>query len=574
MSDKQTDRKYLEERRQDLNDLFDVSHRLSSLTSYEAIVEQVLLSLMGRLMIQKSACFLIAGEEELELIKAKGLEGIDEGMIVGYADLPEAYCSVDEMEEGDPLRNFLSEQKLEVIFPIVRKGELMGILAFGKRLSGSGYEKDEISYISSLLSLSASAIENALVLSELNSMNRVLDRKNQELQTLFELGKELNSTLNQETIVNQFGYALMGQLMVGKFILFLNSDEALEIYHNKGFSANDIESLAPHLDRVAKLTEPILIDKKNGEWQKAFSSAGVAALIPLTIQGETKGTLCLEERKGNERLTDADLQLLYTMGGQVIISLENARLFEESLERQRLQEELHLAREIQQGLLTSDFDLDSGWSVYGSNVPSREVGGDYFDVIKMEDGRIGIAIADVSGKGAGASLLMSNLQASLRALINVEPDLGLLVKRINKILYENTSADKFITFFIGIIDPASRKLTFCNAGHNPPLMFSTTGKVRLLEEGGLIIGVLKNSEYQTESVDLAKGDKIVLYTDGITEAENDSEEEFGESGLITHVQANLSEKPEALVNSIIDEVKEFAPDISSQDDVTLLILEA
>ena len=574
MSDKQTDRKYLEERRQDLNDLFDVSHRLSSLTSYEAIVEQVLLSLMGRLMIQKSACFLIAGEEELELIKAKGLEGIDEGMIVGYADLPEAYCSVDEMEEGDALRNFLLEQKLEVIFPIVRKGELMGILAFGKRLSGSGYEKDEISYISSLLSLSASAIENALVLSELNSMNRVLDRKNQELQTLFELGKELNSTLNQETIVNQFGYALMGQLMVGKFILFLNSDEALEIYHNKGFSANDIESLAPHLDRVAKLTEPILIDKKNGEWQKAFSSAGVAALIPLTIQGETKGTLCLEERKGNERLTDADLQLLYTMGGQVIISLENARLFEESLERQRLQEELHLAREIQQGLLTSDFDLDSGWSVYGSNVPSREVGGDYFDVIKMEDGRIGIAIADVSGKGAGASLLMSNLQASLRALINVEPDLGLLVKRINKILYENTSADKFITFFIGIIDPASRKLTFCNAGHNPPLMFSTTGKVRLLEEGGLIIGVLKNSEYQTESVDLAKGDKIVLYTDGITEAENDSEEEFGESGLITHVQANLSEKPEALVNSIIDEVKEFAPDISSQDDVTLLILEA
>ena len=574
MSKKQTDRKYLEERRQDLNDLFDVSHRLSSLESYEAIVEQVLLSLMGRLMIQKSACFLIAGEEELELIKSKGLEDIDDGMIVGYADLPEVFSSVDEMEEGDPLRIFLSEQKLEVIFPIVRKGELMGILSFGKRLSGSGYEKDEINYISSLLSLSASAIENALVLSEINFMNRGLDRKNQELQTLFELGKELNSTLNQETIVNQFGYALMGQLMVGRFILYLNSEGIPEIVHNKGFSSADIESLAPHLDAAAKITGPILINEYSDDWQKAFRSAGVAALIPLTIQGEPKGTLCLEERKGKDRLTDADLQLLYTMGGQVIISLENARLFDESLEKQRLQEELNLAREIQQGLLTSDFDLDSGWAIYGSNVPSREVGGDYFDVIKMEDGRIGVAIADVSGKGAGASLLMSNLQASLRALINVEPDLGLLVKRINKILFENTSADKFITFFIGIIDPVSRKLTFCNAGHNPPLMFSTAGKVRQLEEGGLIIGILEDSEYETDSVDLAAGDKIVMYTDGITEAENDSDEEFGESRLITHVQANLSKNPEELVNSIIDEVKEFAPDISSQDDVTLLILEA
>ena len=574
MSKKQTDRKYLEERRQDLNDLFDVSHRLSSLESYEAIVEQVLLSLMGRLMIQKSACFLIAGEEELELIKSKGLEDIDDGMIVGYANLPEVFSSVDEMEEGDPLRIFLSEQKLEVIFPIVRKGELMGILSFGKRLSGSGYEKDEINYISSLLSLSASAIENALVLSEINFMNRGLDRKNQELQTLFELGKELNSTLNQETIVNQFGYALMGQLMVGRFILYLNSEGIPEIVHNKGFSSADIESLAPYLDAAAKITGPILINEHNEDWQKAFRSAGVAALIPLTIQGEPKGTLCLEERKGKDRLTDADLQLLYTMGGQVIISLENARLFDESLEKQRLQEELNLAREIQQGLLTSDFDLDSGWAIYGSNVPSREVGGDYFDVIKMEDGRIGVAIADVSGKGAGASLLMSNLQASLRALINVEPDLGLLVKRINKILFENTSADKFITFFIGIIDPVSRKLTFCNAGHNPPLMFSTAGKVRQLEEGGLIIGILEDSEYETDSVDLAAGDKIVMYTDGITEAENDSDEEFGESRLITHVQANLSKNPEELVNSIIDEVKEFAPDISSQDDVTLLILEA
>ncbi|TFB10083.1 hypothetical protein E3V36_04800 [Candidatus Marinimicrobia bacterium MT.SAG.2] len=566
-------RRYLEEREQDLNDLFEVSSRLSSLTNYESIIEQVLLSLMGRLMIQKSAFMLIAGEVELQLIKTKGLDDSLEGMTVKYSDLPESFSPVSDLNDFNPLKEFLIENNIEVLFPLIRKGSILGILGFGKRLLGKKYENEEINYVSSLLSLAASSIENALIVADVKRANKGLDRKNQELQTLFELGKELNSTLDLDVIVKQFGYALMGQLMVTKFLLYLKTDSSFELFHSKGFTQEHIEILSPYVDQITGLSEPLLVRNKKNELQNALRQANIAALIPLTIQGENRGTLCIEERKGNEPFSTDDLQFLHTMGGQAIISIENARLFKESLERQRLQEELNIAREIQQGLLTSDFNIGSEWKVHGKNVASLEVGGDYFDVIKLEDGRVALVIADVSGKGAGASLLMSNVQASLRALINIESDLGLLVRRINEILYENTTADKFVTFFVAVLDPISRKLTYCNAGHNPPLRFSETGEVTTLEEGGLIIGMMPGVEYETETIEIVKGDKIVMYTDGITEAEDKEEVEYGEKRLIDHIKRNLQLSPEELLGSIVDDVNNHAVDLSSQDDVTLLILE-
>jgi len=447
----------------------------------------------------------------------------------------------------------------------------MGLLAFGKRFTNNEYEKEEINYVSSLLSLTASSIENAFSIDKINSINRGLDRKNQELQTLFELGKELNSTLDHETIVRQFGYALMGQMMVGRFLIYLNSDDSLKIYHNKGFSNEHVESIDPCLKELEDLNEIMLVQKKKDKLNDLLSKAEIAAVIPLSIQGENKGVLCIEEKRGTKQFSDDDLQLLHTMGGQVIISLENARLFKESIERQRLQEELNIAREIQQGLLASDFNVSDGWKIFGKNVPSLEVGGDYYDVIKLDNGNIALAIADVSGKGAGASLLMSNLQASLRALINVEPNLDSMVARINNILYQNTSADKYITFFVGILDPDKRTFTYCNAGHNPPLKFSQTGNVTELEEGGLIIGMMGGVSYEIGNVVLDEGDIIVMYTDGITEAENEKDEEYGEESLKNHVKRNLKSSPEELINSIVEEVESHAVDLSAQDDVTLLI---
>lgn len=572
MQDNNINKKYLEEREQDLHDLFEASKQLDSLTSFDSIIGQMLLSLMGRLMIQK-AVFIIMDEDKgvLTLCRAKGVNQFDEGAVIKYNNIPEDFCKVKTLKKNEPLKDYLESENLEVMFPMMRAGRLMGLLAFGKRFTNSEYEKEEINYVSSLLSLTASSIENALSIDKINSINRGLDRKNQELQTLFELGKELNSTLDHETIVRQFGYALMGQMMVGRFLIYLNSDDSLKIYHNKGFSNEHVESIDPCLKELEDLNEIMLVQKKKDKLNDLLSKAEIAAVIPLSIQGENKGVLCIEEKRGTKQFSDDDLQLLHTMGGQVIISLENARLFKESLERQRLQEELNIAREIQQGLLASDFNVSDGWKIFGKNVPSLEVGGDYYDVIKLDNGNIALAIADVSGKGAGASLLMSNLQASLRALINVEPNLDSMVARINNILYQNTSADKYITFFVGILDPDKRTFTYCNAGHNPPLKFSQNGNVTELEEGGLIIGMMGEANYEIGKVVLDEGDIIVMYTDGITEAENEKDEEYGEESLKNHVKRNLKSSPEELINSIVEEVESHAVDLSAQDDVTLLI---
>ena len=376
MSPGKSKRRYLEEREQDLNDLFEVSSRLSSLTNYESVIEQVLLSLMGRLMIQKSAFMLVAGDDKLQLIKSKGLNSSSEGMTVKYTDLPERFSPTYELDDSNPLKKFLTNQNLEVLFPLMRKGSILGIMGFGKRLLGKRYENEEINYVSSLLSLAASSIENALIVADVESANRGLDKKNQELQTLFELGKELNSTLDLGEIVKQFGYALMGQLMVTKFLLYLKTESSFELFHGKGYTQEHIDILSPFVDQITGLSEPQIVGKKKDKLQNALRQANIAALVPLTIQGENRGTLCIEERKGNEPFSTDDLQFLHTMGGQAIISIENARLFKESLERQRLQEELNIAREIQQGLLTSDFDIGSEWKVHGKNVASLEVGGD------------------------------------------------------------------------------------------------------------------------------------------------------------------------------------------------------
>ena len=370
MQDNNINKKYLEEREQDLHDLFKASKQLDSLTSFDSIIEQMLLSLMGRLMIQK-AVFIIMDEDKgvLTLCRAKGVNQFDEGAVIKYNNIPEDFCKVKTLKKNEPLKDYLESENLEVMFPMMRAGRLMGLLAFGKRFTNSEYEKEEINYVSSLLSLTASSIENAFSIDKINSINRGLDRKNQELQTLFELGKELNSTLDHETIVRQFGYALMGQMMVGRFLIYLNSDDSLKIYHNKGFSNEHVESIDPCLKELEDLNEIMLVQKKKDKLNDLLSRAEIAAVIPLSIQGENKGVLCIEEKRGTEQFSDDDLQLLHTMGGQVIISLENARLFKESLERQRLQEELNIAREIQQGLLASDFNVSDGWNIFGKNVP-------------------------------------------------------------------------------------------------------------------------------------------------------------------------------------------------------------
>jgi sigma-B regulation protein RsbU (phosphoserine phosphatase) len=212
-----------------------------------------------------------------------------------------------------------------------------------------------------------------------------------------------------------------------------------------------------------------------------------------------------------------------------------------------------------------------GLDVYGTSLSCLEVAGDYFDVINLDENRTVLAIGDVSGKGAGAAMLMSNLQASIRTAVRIGSDLKPMIEQINDLIYDNTQAHQFITFFAGIYDAASSELHYVNAGHNPPLLVRKDGSMSTLESGGLILGAMADMTYEQETVRLDKGDLIFLYTDGLSEAENPEGDMYDEERVEEFVVRNRDLPIGEMVEKLAGEVEAFMDGAERKDDLTLLI---
>jgi sigma-B regulation protein RsbU (phosphoserine phosphatase) len=237
-----------------------------------------------------------------------------------------------------------------------------------------------------------------------------------------------------------------------------------------------------------------------------------------------------------------------------------------------MEEELNLARRIQSTFLPSEFPAIPHYEVFGMTTPSREVGGDFFDLVPGPDGAYYLAIADVSGKGVPAALLTSMLQASLRTQAGSPDSVAEIVTNINTLVADRTSDEQFATFFLCRLDP-SRRMRFSNAGHNYPILSRKTGERVFLEKGGIILGMMSSASFEEASVDLAPGDRIVFYTDGISEAANPDGEDYGEERLWDLVMAlppDLSARE--MADRILEDVTRFLDGREPQDDVTVMVL--
>ncbi len=233
------------------------------------------------------------------------------------------------------------------------------------------------------------------------------------------------------------------------------------------------------------------------------------------------------------------------------------------------EQELRRAREIQQDLLPKTLPQLPGVQLAGAWQPARAVGGDYFDVIRFEDDRLGICIADVAGKGMAAALLMANLQAAFRAFATAEVSPASVCSKLNAFLCSNVATGKFITFFYAVLDPERRTLTYENAGHCPPLLLKRAGRQECLRGQGAVLGILPDWQYQDTIIQLEAGDRLVLFTDGVTEAENGDGAEFGEERLIRAANAD-SGTPLGAQRKIMEAVAAFC-DNNFRDDATLLV---
>lgn len=294
--------------------------------------------------------------------------------------------------------------------------------------------------------------------------------------------------------------------------------------------------------------------------------------VPLQTGDRVIGLIYVDNGTYIRPFSREDLDLLTVMANVAAIRIEHARLTLVEQSEKLMESELAQASEIQQSLLPTEAPAYEGYELAGYNLPCRTVGGDYYDFLPYKDGRLGLVVGDVSGKGLPAALLMSSLQARVQMLVETGPDPATAVTILNRNLAERCPLGKFITFFYGLLDPMTGLLRFSNAGHNYPLVIRANGKVEQLSGSGLVMGLFPSVKYDLSEMQLEPGDLLALFSDGVTEASAPDGGEFGEDGLAEFLGAHKSESCAELVRALAEHVRVWCGSPSFADDFTIVLL--
>lgn len=555
--------------------LFEFSKVINSSLELKFILSHILLTIMGKILSAKGMAVLAQGKGTFQVEMTKGFPPEIEGQSVLIKSVPRTLVYLKDLDrKKHPCVTFFKEAGVSILLPMVIADQPIGLLAFGPRFAKKKLRSREVTYLRSLANISATAIEKSKTIEALQQVNRQLDRKIQELNTLFDLGKEFSALLDPDKVVRLLVFSLMGQIGVSRYLICLKEGPDMRVV------ASRIEGPAPQgelLDMLAGMKSPVnvadIVVRNTVDPRAALVALGMMVIVPIQLQGESKGLIVLGEKMNREPFVRADLDFLSALGNLAIISIENARLFKETIEKQKLEDELLIAREIQKGLLPSVIPTIPGIDIAATNISSKQVGGDYYDVISLADGRSIIAIGDVSGKGTPAALLMANLQATIRALVPLNLTLSELTERVNDLMCQNTGGNKFVTFFWGVIDPSKRTLTYVNAGHNYPYLLHADGSVDRLEKGGMILGVMKTFvPYEMAAITFRDNDLLVLFTDGVSEAMSKDAVEYGEERLEALLHANAQETPQAITERIHEDILLYTKGAPQSDDITMMVV--
>lgn len=308
--------------------------------------------------------------------------------------------------------------------------------------------------------------------------------------------------------------------------------------------------------------------------QQSIISSNIHSVmcVPLWNNKEIIGIVYSDRLLQLEQFSDKDLRFLTLLSNLAAVKIENAKLFEESVEKEKMERELTLASQIQKDFLPKKHPEIENYEIAGFNVPCYQVGGDYYDFIPVDSSRMGIVIADVSGKGVSASLHMASLRAALHSKVNPQYLLEDMTRKLNEFVHSSTAPNCFVTFFFCELDKENGLLRFVNAGHNPPLILDKEGNIQRLESCGLCLGMFPSSSYEIKEITLDPGEMALLYTDGITESRNKENEEFTEERLIEVVRRHSKLEASKLLDKIKDEVNSFTAGTDQMDDMTLVLI--
>ena len=547
--------------KRNLTALVDFSRIINSSIDLNFILNNVLLTCLGKFLATRG---LIALKENNKIV-LKSSKGLTVDLIREFPELEVSPTCIDNPK----LNSYMQIANLKVTEKISASEDCIGLVCLGEKLNKSEYTEDDVEFLGTILNISATAVQNSMVINELQKVNRQLDSRVQRLSSLFELSKEFGSFAESFRVVKLLVFSVLGQFLIQKYAVILLENDEADILDSK-FDNEKLLSLIKKYE-LQKITDSI---KKSVLMEKLSElyELGIELIVPMQLQSKTRGLILLGSRAGNRDFQNSDIEYIYSIGNLAIISLENNRLFLEALEKQKMEEDLLIARDIQRNLLPSTLPEYDKYDIAALNVSSKQVGGDYYDVIPIDDEKFYIAIADVSGKGVSASLMMANIQAFLQVICRQDLKIDKATAMINDLVTANSSEGRFITFFWGYINTKKNTLTYVNAGHNPPYIIRGD-KIIKLSQGGMIFGVMKTIvPYIFEEVELMKDDVIILYTDGVSEALNLEFEEYSEEKLEKVAKSLVNKSANEILNGIKEDVQIFTQGNLQSDDITMIVI--
>ncbi len=418
----------------------------------------------------------------------------------------------------------------------------------------------------------------------LENENRRLRIAIEELSALNDIATAITSTQSLENVIDLIVNKCIKHLKVQQaVVMLLNEKDEVNPFHTMIRKQDSVSQLLPYrLDAqltgwMLKNKSPLLVnDLLNDVRFKFFikSDVGINSLlsVPMLLKGKLIGLLTVFNKHSESGFTNEDQRLLSILAAQSAHIIENTRLYEEEQALNRLREEMRVAYDIQMKLLPSTFPKIDGYDIAGKSIPAKDVGGDYFDFIEIDENRVAFCLGDISGKGIPAALLMANLQATLRgqALMNIS--CKQTIDFSNKLLHNSTDFNRYATLFYGILNKKENEIIYCNAGHNVPVMLDNNSNLINLDMGGIVVGALPEYDYKEADLKFEIGNLLVLYSDGITEAMNKNEEEFGEERLRNIVKQNKGASSGDLISIILSTVNEFTEYSPQMDDMTVVVI--
>ena len=417
----------------------------------------------------------------------------------------------------------------------------------------------------------------------LREENQKLKIAVEELAILNDIATAITSTQSLEKIVALIVQRCIKHLKVEQGVVMLLDEQDTEKPFQTMIRKQDSSpNVLPYrFDNqitgwMLKNKSPLLInDLKNDERFKFTDETELPVKtllsVPMSLKGRMIGLLTLFNKKSESGFSSDDQRLLSIIAAQSAHVIEHARLLQKEQELFKLEEEYRMAKEIQLNILPKQIPAIEGYDIFAINIPAKEVGGDYYDFIKLTGNRIAFCLGDITGKGLAAAMLMANLQATLRGQALTQNNVCDNIKNSNVLLFNSTAENRFATLFYGELDFVNHTITYCNAGHDAPVSLFKNNITRLTE-GGLLMGCFDFAEFEQKDKQIKSGELLLIFSDGVTEAMNINHEEFGEEKLISIVKSSQDLKVKELIEKIVTEVRVHSSKVEQSDDITLLAI--